>query len=130
MADQALGEGHDAIGDAAIEHQLAGEDEERDGEEREDVHARRHALEHDGERQALVEDGGDGGEADREGDGYAQHQAEREDDAEDGQCHDGITSSPRHSATMCSRENRAIRMPAITSGRWLMPSGRPSVGIL
>src|SRR5688500_19462758 len=47
MADQAFGKGHDAVGNAAIEHQLAREDEERDGQEREDVHARCHALEHE-----------------------------------------------------------------------------------
>ena len=63
------------------------------------------------------EDGGDGGEADREGHRHAQQQAEHEDDAQDGQCHDGSTSSPRSSAMMCSSENRTISAPAITSGR-------------
>ena len=103
--------GHDLVGDPAVQHQLAAEDEERDGEEREDVHAGHHLLEDDGDRQALVEDGAQGRQADREGDGDAEDQEAEERDAEDGQCHDGSTSSPRSSAMMCSIENSTIRTP-------------------
>ena len=47
MADEVLGELHDAVGDAAVEHQLSRENEKRNREERKDVHPRGHALEHD-----------------------------------------------------------------------------------
>ncbi len=49
------GEGDDALRDAAAHHQVAGIDEERDGEQREDVHARVHLLEDDQRRQAHIE---------------------------------------------------------------------------
>ena len=89
-----------------------------------------HAAEDDGDRQPLVEDRDDRGQADRERDRHAQHQEREEQDGEDGQCHDGITSSPLTSAMMCSIENSTISAPAIATGTWLRPSGMPSVGIL
>ena len=48
VADKAVGQPHDALGDAAVEHQLAGEDEEGTGQEAENLHAAHHLLEHDG----------------------------------------------------------------------------------
>ena len=68
---------HDLVGDAAVQHQLAAEDEERDGEEREDVHPGHHLLEEDGDRQTLVEDGAQGRQPDREGDRHARARAAR-----------------------------------------------------
>ena len=111
VADHGARGRHDLVGDAAVQHQLAAEDEERDGQEREDVHAGHHLLEDDGDRQALVEDGAQGGEADGEGDRDAQDQEAEEGDGQDGQCHDGSTSSPRSSAMMCSIENRTMSTP-------------------
>ena len=52
VAHKAVGEAHDAVGDAAVEHQFAGEDEERDGQEAEHLHPADHLLEDDRDRQA------------------------------------------------------------------------------
>src|SRR5262249_43820508 len=130
VPDEVLGEGDDAVGDPAMEHQLAREDEERDREEGEDVHPRVHALEHDRERQPFPHDGAHGREPDRERHRHPEEQQEDEADREDRQCHAGFTSSPRKSATMCSIENRTMSDPEITSGAWLNASEIPSVGIL
>ena len=99
-----------------MQHQLAAEDEERDGEEREDVHPRHHLLEDDGDRQPFVEDGAERRQADRERDRHAEDQEAEERDGENRQCHDGSTSSPRESAMMCSIENKTISTPESTSG--------------
>ncbi len=130
MAHEILRKPHDAVGDAAVEHQLPRENEERDREEGEDIHPRGHALEYHRERQAFPEDGAYRREPDRESDRNAEQQEEDEADREDGQCHDGTTSSPERSATMCSIEKRTISAPEITSGAWLKASEMPSVGIL
>ena len=55
VADQRAGEGDDAGGDAAADHQVAGEDEEGDRHQREDRDAGGDALEDDERRQAEVE---------------------------------------------------------------------------
>src|SRR5262249_43331957 len=120
----------DAIGDAAVKHELAGEDEERDREEGEDVHPRVHALENHRERQPFPENGGYRGEADRARDRHAEEQPHGERSAEEGQRHAGTTPSPRMSAITCSIENSTISAPEITSGAWLKASEMPSVGIL
>jgi len=116
MADQAVGEAHDAVGDAAVEHQLAREDEEGNGQKAEDLHAADHLLEDDGDGQAGGHDGGHRGQPDRERDRHAQQQQQREAHAEDGQFHEGVTSVPRSSAMMCSIENSTISTPAMTTG--------------
>jgi hypothetical protein len=116
VADQAVGEAHDAVGDAAVEHQLAGEHEERDRQEREHLHAADHLLEHHGDRQAGRQDGGHRGQADGEGHRHAQQQQDDEARRHDGQFHAGTTSWPRSSATMCSKENSTISAPAIITG--------------
>ena len=56
-----------------------------------------------------------GNSEEQEENGSEDEEAE-ERDGEDGQCHDGSTSSPRSSARMCSIENRTIRMPDRASG--------------
>ena len=116
MADEVLGELHDLVGNAAMQHQLAAEDEERDGQEREDVHPRHHLLEDHRHRQAFIQNGADGREADGEGDGDAENQEAEEGGAENDQFHDGMTSSPRRRAMMCSIEKETIRTPEATSG--------------
>ena len=71
-ADEHLGQVDDALGHAAFGHDGAGENEERDGQQREVVHAVGR-LEHDGfERQAHPDRGEDGGEAQRIGDRHAE----------------------------------------------------------
>jgi TRAP-type C4-dicarboxylate transport system permease large subunit len=47
----------DAIGDAAVQHQLTGENEKRDGQERKHLHAAHHLLEHHRRRQPRRQDG-------------------------------------------------------------------------
>src|SRR5258706_2076856 len=130
MAHEILREAHDAVGHAAVEHQLPRENEERDREEGEDVHPRGHALKHHRERQPFPQDGAHRREPDRKGDRHSEQEEEDEADREDGQCHDGTTSSPRSSAMMCSIEKSTMSAPEITSGAWLNASERPSVGIL
>ena len=83
MADDGVGEAHQPIGDAAVQHHLAGIDEEGDRQQCEDVHARRHALEHHHRRQIEIEHGGEGGNAEGEGDRDAEHQQRREDAEKD-----------------------------------------------
>jgi len=112
----ALGEPHDLVGHAAVQHQLAAEDEERDREEREHVHPGHHLLEQHTQRQALVEDGADRRESDREGHRNAQDEQAEERQAQDGQCHDGTTSFPSSNASTCSIENEMTSRPEITSG--------------
>jgi len=46
MADQAVGEAHDALGNAAMQHQLTGKGGERNSQEGEHLHASHHFLEH------------------------------------------------------------------------------------
>ena len=85
MPDQVAREGDDLVGDAAVQHQLAGEDEERDRQEREHVHPGDHALERGRERKALDQVGEDAGQRDGERDRDAQQQEDREADAKNGQ---------------------------------------------
>src|SRR5262249_31909326 len=89
-----------------------------------------HALENDRERQPLPEDGAHRREPDRERDRHPEQQQHGERNAEDRQCHAGLTSSPRQSAMTCSTENSRISAPETTSGAWLNASEMPSVGIL
>ncbi len=130
VTDQAFRQFDDPMGDAAVKHQFAGEDEERNRQEREHGHAGDHPAEDHRHRQPFVHDRDHRGEPDRERDRDAQHQEREEQDGEDGQCHDGTTSSPLNSAMICSTENSTISTPAIATGTWLSPSGMPSVGIL
>ena len=130
MADEVLGELHDAVGNAAVEHQFAGEYEKRNGEKREHAHAGGHALEHHGDGQAFVQNGRHCGKADGKGHRHAEDQQGEKHHAQDGQCHEGTTSVPLTSAIMCSIEKRQIRAPATRMGMWLRPSGTLSVGTL
>ena len=78
MADQTIGKAHDALGDAAIQHQLAGENEKGNGQKTEHLHAADHLLEHHGHRQPGGNDGGDRRQPNRKRNRHAQHQEERE----------------------------------------------------
>ena len=118
VADGAFREIDDLLRDAAVKHQFAGEDEERDGQEREDVHPRNHPLEHHRDRDALERDGRDAGQADGESDRDAQDQEQSEAAGQDHQCHDGSTSLFRRVAMICSVENRQISTPASTTGMY------------
>ncbi|KAG0758794.1 hypothetical protein G6F22_019548 [Rhizopus arrhizus] len=75
---QRLGERDDAVGNAAVQHEFAREDEEGNGQERERVHAGGHLLERHRQRQVLDHDGGDGRQADGEGHRHADHQEPHE----------------------------------------------------
>ena len=117
MPNQAVGEAHDAISNAAVEHQLASEDEERDRQEAEDLHPADHLLEHHRDRQARIENSGNRRQADRERHRYAEQQQDGEGDRQDGQFHAGTTSSSRSNAITCSSENITMSTPATTSAR-------------
>ena len=88
VADEALREVHQAAGDAARVHQLAGEDEERDGHEREAVHAVVEAAQDlRVERHLAVEKEADAGcEQEHEDHGDA-HGHEDEEEPEEGYRH-------------------------------------------
>jgi hypothetical protein len=111
VADQAVGEADDPLRDAAVEHQLAGEDEERDRQEGEDLHPADHLLEHDGDRQAGGEDGRDRRQADRERDRHAEHEQDDEADREDGQFHGDGPCAARAPST------RPARLPRRAAAR-------------
>ena len=117
MADQAVGEAHDAIGDAAVEHQLAREHEERNGEEGEDLHAADHLLEHDGDRQPEYRMVATEARPIENATGTPSSSSAVKTERQNGQFHAGTTSSSRSSATMCSIENSTISTPADTSAR-------------
>ena len=78
MTDQGRGEAHQADGDAAMEHELAGEYEERDGEQREDGNARDDPLKGDEDRKAFVEEDDRRRQPHGEGDGNADEYEKRE----------------------------------------------------
>ncbi|MNL68592.1 hypothetical protein D3C87_1933370 [compost metagenome] len=65
MADHGLGCVDDLVGDAAMQHQFTGENEERNGEKRKYVHARHHLLEADGDRKTFIKNGAKRRQADR-----------------------------------------------------------------
>ena len=118
VADQAVGEAHDAVGDAAVEHQLAGEHEERDRQE-----ARTPACRRPSSGTPRPSAGRRRGwwrpttARSRTRPARRAAAAAVKLSAQDGQFHAGSTSSPRSSAMMCSIENSTISAPAITSGR-------------
>ena len=116
MAHQAVGQAHDALGNPAVEHQFAREDEERDGEEAEDLHPAHHLLEHDGHRQASHQDGGHRRQPDGKSHRHAQQEQHREAHGQHGQFHAVSTVVPRHTAIRCSTENSTISTPAIITG--------------
>ena len=87
VTDQRAGKGDDAAGDAAAHHQVAGIDEERDGEQREDAHARIQPLEHDQRRQPHIEHGGEARDAEAERDRRADQHQQREDAEQDPELH-------------------------------------------
>ena len=87
-ADEHLGEVDEALGHAADRHDRAGENEERDCQQRKSAHAAGDLEHHRFERDAGVERGGNGGDAERIGDGHA-HQADNGETAdEDEDVHD------------------------------------------
>ena len=68
MADQAVCKAHNALGNAAVEHQLASKDKEGNGQEREHLHPANHFLEHHRHRQTGGNDGGHRRQANRKRD--------------------------------------------------------------
>ena len=78
VAHQAIGKTHDALGNTAIEHQLARENEKRNRKKGEHLHAANHLLEHHRNRQASGNDGGDRRQANRKRHRHTQHQKEGE----------------------------------------------------
>ena len=116
MTYKAACKGDDLVGDSAVQHQLSGEDEEGNGEERKHVHARYHHLNGGLEGQTLDRERRQTAEPDRECHRHAQRQKEDEAQTENGQCHDGITSLPVNKAIRCSMENSVMSTPAMRIG--------------
>ena len=89
MADHGGGQGDHAIGQAALHHQFAGEDEQGNGQQGHRGDVRPHLLEHHDRRQGQIEDGREGGgqkrEGDRDTDGQKRKQEPEEDDVFHGQ---------------------------------------------
>ena len=99
-ADEGDGEGVDAPGDAGDVHQVAGEDEEGDGEEREALDAGDHPLRHD-------DVGGDAGDEEVEAGGDEHGDGDRHADQhqdEEGADEEGHPLTPR-----CCRRRRGAR---------------------
>ena len=129
MADHILRQLHDAVGNAAVEHQLPREDKKRNGEKGEDIHPRTHALKHYGQRQTFIENRRNRRQANGKGHRHAQNEQAQKGDGQNNQCHDGMTSLPCSMARTCSTENSTIKVPDSTSGRWLKPSEICRIGI-
>src|SRR6185369_14582781 len=110
----------------------AGKDEEGDRQERKDVHARRHLLETDGQRQAFVEQCRKRRQADRKRHWHAEHEQPEETRRENAERygHDqaGSTSSPLARAITCSIENSTTSTPDIAAGTYFHPSEIHNVG--
>jgi hypothetical protein len=119
MADGGVGEAHESVRDAALDHEFTGEDEERDGHQREGVHAGGHALEHDNGRQVEPEHGKQRTQAEREGDRHAEREQKGEAAEQDEQRHARAISGvrPARSFSACSRQNSTISAPATGKGR-------------
>ena len=77
VADHRHGELDEPLGDAADRHHAAGEEEERQRQQREAVDAVEHLLHRDGQRQALLVDHQDRGDRERERDRDADHERDR-----------------------------------------------------
>ena len=91
VADQCPRKTEDPVGHAADIHQIAGQDEERNGEERERRHRGIHPLRHraDHPRLAEPEEETNGGEPHRHRNGEAEQNQQNE-DAEDQQNEHGV----------------------------------------
>lgn len=90
-----LGQGHEALGNFRLCHDVAGEEEERNGHIGEGVNAVVEFLRQDEEGHVRAnEQGADGGDAQGNGDGDA-HDEEKEEDAEEEASH------CRHSCPCC-----------------------------
>ena len=72
MPAQTVGKPHDAVGNAAVQHQLARENEKRYRQERKNLHPADHLLENDGNRQVSGENRSDRCQSNRESNGYTQ----------------------------------------------------------
>jgi hypothetical protein len=92
---QGGGELEDAIGDAGAVEQVAGQHEQRDGDQHEAVEARAHALHHDRQRDRLGQDDGrDRGQPHGERHGHFDDHEQREQAEQDPQAHSGTASVP------------------------------------
>ena len=93
VTDEHARERHQPLRDAAGLHQLSGENEERNGEEREIVDAGEDAARHDPQRRAFVDrKTGDGRAAEREGDRNAGQHEHHEQDGRGRHCGGSCTS--------------------------------------
>ena len=92
-ADEDLGEVDEALGHAADRHDRAGENEERDCQQRETAHAAGDLEHHRFKRDPGVECGGNGGDAERIGDRHAHQTDDGETANENEDVHDAIPSS-------------------------------------
>jgi len=72
MANRRAREVHDFVRDASVQHELAGKNKERNRKERKDIHPGNHLLKTYSERHAFVEQRAQGGEPNRERNGYAE----------------------------------------------------------
>ncbi len=77
-ADEGVGEAEDALGDAGLVHQVADEDEDRHGDEREGIQRIGHALADQLDGEAVEQDIGDGRDQDRQDHRPAEQEEERE----------------------------------------------------
>ena len=102
VAHQAVGK-IDQLGQHATAlHEIARDDEERDGEQREGVHAPEHQRGQDGDRHgARQHDEGQAAQPQTEGDGHAQRHGQREDDDEKDDQH--AVTAPRRAAAHARR---------------------------
>ena len=111
--DQRVGTVDQPLGDAGLVHHMAGEDEERHGEERKALRGRGDLLDADRDRDEMArEEEGEARNADGEGDRHAgQHQREEDDGEEQ---HGLRAPAARRSAR---RRNRARRRACRTEAR-------------
>ena len=128
---------HQPRGDAAVEHQLTGEDEERDREQREHADAGDDPLERDQQRQALPPERRHGGHTERERNRDADDDQHREQAEQDGKTHRyrspaaaGAGASPCSMPTRLPSENRHTSAPPTATGTARQPSGMLSSGII
>ena len=112
VADQRRGELEDAVGDAGAVEQVAGQHEQRDGDQHEAVQPGAHALHDDRQRDRLREDDArDRGQAHRERHRHLEDHQQCEQAEQDPQAHSGTASVP----TAVRPRPAAGCRPAITS---------------
>ncbi len=112
-----------------MQHEFAGEDEERDRQQGKTRDAGQNALERHEQRQPFINEGHDRGESERKSHGRSGDQAEKEQPEQNGQSHQRVSPGGANRRSMKSNSvNTTISTPQSTSGAARQAAVMPSIG--